>query len=133
MATNQELSIEIIAQIAMMVGNAAVEAILEGRRDEDVINRCRGDTRGMRPRENGHSPVYTYANKVKNSLHTQKIYKAMNISVAKDIRDKQTIIQEEHEENNQTVKSLQFCKMKRCKGENVEEWIRWVRRAAKEC
>ena len=50
MATNQELSIEIIAQVAMMTVNAAVETILEGRRDEDIITRFRGDTRGMRSR-----------------------------------------------------------------------------------
>ena len=50
MATNQELSIEIIAQIAMVVATAAVQAISVERRDEDEITRCRGDTRGMRPR-----------------------------------------------------------------------------------
>ena len=92
MATNQELSIEIIAHIAMMATNVAVEAILEGRRHEDIITRCRGHTRGKTPRQNGWSPVYTYANKVKNSIHTLKIYKTKNISVAKDIRDKQAII-----------------------------------------
>ena len=48
-----------IVQIAMMAANAAVEAILEGRGDEDVMARHRGDTRGMRPRQNGQSPVYT--------------------------------------------------------------------------
>ena len=58
-----------IAQIAMMAANAAVEAILEGRRDEDVMARCRSDTRGIRPRQNGHSPMYTYANKVKFSIY----------------------------------------------------------------
>ena len=65
MATNQELLIEIIAQIAMVAANAAVQAILEERRDEDKITRCRGDTRGMRHRQDGHSPLYTYADKVK--------------------------------------------------------------------
>ena len=50
MATNQELSIEIIAQIATVAANAAVQAILEERRDAGEITRCRGDTRGMRPR-----------------------------------------------------------------------------------
>ena len=70
---------------------------------------------------------------VKNVLHTQKISKAKNMSVAKNIQDKQTMIQAEHEEDNQTVKSLQFCKLKRCKYEYVEEWIKWLRKAAKEC
>ena len=60
METNQELLIEIIAQIAMVAANAAVQAILKERRDEDEITRCRGDTRGMRPRLDGHSPLYTY-------------------------------------------------------------------------
>ena len=36
----------------------------------------------------------------------------------------QTIIQAEHGEDNKTVKSLQFCKLKRYKYENVEEWIK---------
>ena len=76
--------IEIIAQIATVAGNAAVQTILEERRDEDEITRCRGDTRGMRPRQDGHSTFYTYTDKVKND-HTQKISKAKNISVAKNI------------------------------------------------
>ena len=42
------------------------------------------------------------------------------------------MIQEEHEENNQTVKSFQFCEMKRHKSENVEEWIKRLKIAAKE-
>ena len=45
----------------------------------------------------------------------------------------QTVIQAEHGEDNETVKSLQFCKLKRCKSENVEEWIKRFRKAAKEC
>ena len=85
MATNQELTNEIIAQIATVAANAVVQAILKERRDEDEIIKCRGDTRGIRPRLDGHSPLYTYTNKVKNVLHTQKISKAKNISVAKNI------------------------------------------------
>ena len=65
MATNQELLIEIIANIAMVAANAAVQAMLEEIRDEDEITRCRGDTRGMRHRQDGYSPLYTYVNKVK--------------------------------------------------------------------
>ena len=49
----------------MVAANAAVEAMLEERWDEDVITRWRGDTGGMRPRLNGHLLLYTYANKVK--------------------------------------------------------------------
>ena len=93
MVTNQELSIEIIAQIAMVAANAAVQAILEERRDEDEMTRCRG----MQPRQDGHSPLYTYADKVKNVLHTQKVSPAKNISVAKNKQDEQTIIQAKHE------------------------------------
>ena len=85
MATNQELLIEIIAQIAMVAANAAVQALLEERREEDEITRCRGDTRGIRPRQDRHSPLYTYADKVKNVLHTEKISKAKNISLPKSI------------------------------------------------
>ena len=87
----------------------------------------------MRPRWDGLSPLYTYADKVKNILHTQKVSKAKNISVAKNIWDEQTIIQAENEEDNETVKSLWFCKLKRCKSKNVEEWIKRLRITAKEC
>ena len=132
MATNQELPIEILAQIAMVAANAAVQKIVKERRDEDEITRCRGNTRGMRSRLDGHSPVYTYTDKVTSVLHTQKISKAKNSLVDKIIQDKQTIIQAEHEDH-ETVKSLQFCKLKRCKSEKVEEWIKWLRIAAEEC
>ena len=63
----------------------AVQAILEERRDEDEITRCRGDTTGMRHKLDGHSPLYTYADKVKNLIHTQKVSKAKNIPVDKNI------------------------------------------------
>ena len=65
MATNQELPIEILAQIAMVAANATVQASVKERRDEDEITRCRGDTTGMRSRLDGHSPLYTYTDKVK--------------------------------------------------------------------
>ena len=87
MATNQELPIEILAQIAMVAANAAVQTIVKERRDEYEITRCRGDTRDMKSRLDGHSLLYTYTDKVKNVLHTQKIF-AKNILVAKNIRDK---------------------------------------------
>ena len=85
MATNQELTNELTAQIAMVAANTVVQAILKERRDEGEITRCRGDTRGMRPRLDGHSPLHTYTDKVKNVLDTWKITKANNISVAKNI------------------------------------------------
>ena len=111
MATKQELSIELIVQIAMMAAKTAVETILEERTDDDFSFKHRGETRGVRHRHNGHSSSYTYAEKVKNSIHIQKIYKAeaKDISEAKNVRDRQNIIQEENEDNNQTVKSLKFC------------------------
>ena len=85
MATNQELPIEIVAQIATVAANAAVQVIVQERRDEDEITRCRGDTRGTRSRLDGHSPLYTCTDKVKTVLHTQKISKAKNILVTKNI------------------------------------------------
>ena len=66
MATNQELPIEILAKIATVVANAAVQATVKERRDEDEITRCRGDTTGMKSRLDGHSPLYIYTDKVKN-------------------------------------------------------------------
>ena len=133
MANNQEISTEMIAQIAMLAANTAAEMILE-RRHEDVFTRCRGDIKGMRHRHNRCSPVYTYADQVNNSLHTPTIYKpkAKDISEAKNIRDRENM-QKENEDINQTIKSLQFCEMRRHKGEDVEEWIKRVRLAANRC
>ena len=65
MVTNQELPIEILAQIAMVAANAAVQAIVKERRDEDEVTRCSGNTRGMRSRLDGHSPLYPYTDKIK--------------------------------------------------------------------
>ena len=124
MATNQELMNEIIAQTAAVAAKVAVQAILKERRDEDEITRCRGYTTGVRPRLDRHSPLYTFTDKVKNIYHTHNISRAKNISVTKNIQDKQALIQAEHKEDNERVKSLQFCKMKRHKCENVEEWIK---------
>ena len=73
METNQELLIEIIVQIATVAANAAVQAILKERRDEDEITKCRADTRGMRPRLDGHSPLYTYTDEVKCSPYSEYI------------------------------------------------------------
>ena len=68
MATNQELMTEIIAQIVAVTAQAAVQAILKERRNEDEITRCRGDTTGVRPRLDRHSPLYTFTDKVKKYL-----------------------------------------------------------------
>ena len=134
MANNQEISIEMIAQIAMLAANAAVEVILERRRHQNIFTRSRGDIKGMRHRHNGHSPECTYADQVNYSLHNLKIYKAKtkDSSEARNIRDRQNL-QKENEDSNQTIKSLQFCELKRHKDENVEEWIKRVKLAAYEC
>ena len=47
MANNQEISIEMIAQIAMLAAKTAVEEILERRRHEAIFTRCRGDTKNV--------------------------------------------------------------------------------------
>ena len=96
MANKEESSIEMIAQIATLAVKTAIEKILE-RRQEDVFTRHRGGIKGVRHRHNGCSPVFTYADKVKNILHNQKTYKAESILVAKDIRERPIIIQAEHE------------------------------------
>ena len=91
MANNQEISIEMIAQIATLAAKTAVEEILEERRHEDIFTKCRGDIKGMRYRHNGHPPVYTYADQVNNSLHNLKLYKekTKDSGEAKNIRDRQ--------------------------------------------
>ena len=51
----------------------------------------------------------------------------------KNIQDKQARMQAEHKVDNDTIKSLQFCKLKRHKIESVEAWIKRLRIAAQEC
>ena len=109
------------------------QAILAERGDGDEITRCRGDKTGVRPRIGRPSPPYTFTVKVKNIYHIPKRAKAENIHVGKNILDRYTLIQAEHEQDNETVKSLQLCKLKRHKSENVEEWIKRLKIAAKEC
>ena len=46
---------------------------------------------------------------------------------------RQALIQTEQEECNETVKFLKFCKLTRHKCESVEEWIKRLQIAAKEC
>ena len=59
---------EIIAQIVAVAAQAVVQAVLKERRDEDEITRCRGDTTGMTPRLDRHSPLYTFTGKVKTFI-----------------------------------------------------------------
>ena len=129
MANNKEISIEIITQIITLALKTTVEEILESRQ-EDLFTSHRGDIKGVRHRHNGHSPVFTYADKVKYTIHNQKSYKTENMSVANDITERPVIIQAE---DNQTVKSLWFCKLKNYKDENVEEWTKRLRTAAEGC
>ena len=121
-----------IVQIVTMATKTAVDELLE-RRQEEVFTRHRGGITGVKwLRHNGHSPSCTYADKVKSTLNNQNTYKSKNISMVKDTREKPVILQAE-KEDNQTVKSLQFCNLKKCKDENVEEWMKRVRSEAKEC
>ena len=59
---------EIKAQIVAAAAKAVVQAILKERRDEDEITRYRGDTTGVRPRLDRHSPLYTFIDKVKTFI-----------------------------------------------------------------
>ena len=121
-----------IAQIATFAAKTAIDKILE-RRQEEVFTRCRDGITGMKQhRHNGYSPACTYADKVKNTLNNQNTCKSKNISIVKGTREKPIKIQAE-EEDNQTVKSLQFCNLKKCKNENVEEWMKRVRSEPEEC
>ena len=85
MATNQEFTNDIIAQIAVVAAKGVVQAILKERRDGDEITRCRGDTTDLKPRIAGSSPWYTFTDKVKNIYHSHKVSRAENIYVAKTI------------------------------------------------
>ena len=74
MANNKEISIEMIAKIAMLAAKTAIDEILE-RKQEDIYTRCRGEITCMKwHRDNGCSPVYTYAEKVNNSLHNSETF-----------------------------------------------------------
>ena len=132
MAMNQQYINETIAQIAMVATKAVVQAILAERGDGHELTRCRGDKTGVRPRLGRPLPLHTFTDKVKNIHHTHKRAKAKNIYVGKNILARQALIQAEHEDN-ETAKSLQFCKLKMHKSENVEDWIKRLSIAAKEC
>ena len=99
MANNKEISIEVIAQIATLAAEIAIDEILE-RRQGEVFTRCRDGITGMKHhRLNGHSPACTYADKVKNTLNNQNTYKSKNMSMVKDTREKSIIIQAEEGDN----------------------------------
>ena len=72
-------------------------------------------------RHNGCSPVCTSAEKVNNSPHNSKTFitKTKDRCEANIVRDRHNILMEK--EDNQTVKSLQFCYLKECIDENLEE------------
>ena len=84
-------------------------------------------------RHNGCSPVYTYARKVNNSLHNSEIFitKTKDSCKASIVKDRHNILMEN--EDIQIIKSIQFCNVKKCKDENVEEWMKRVRLEAEEC
>ena len=121
MATNKEISIEMIVKIAMLAAKTAVDEILE-RKQEDKFTRHTCHIPGMKQhRHNGCSPVYTYAGKVNNSLHNSEIFKTKTEDSCKAsiVKDRQNMLMES--EDNQIVKSIQFCNLKKCKDEKVEE------------
>ena len=106
MANNKEISIEMITKIAMLAAKTAIDEILE-RKQEDIYTRCRGGITGVKQhRHNGHSAIYTYAEKVNSSLHNSEIFmtKMKDSCKANIVRDRQNILMEN--EDNQTVKSL---------------------------
>ena len=72
-------------------------------------------------RHNGHLPIDIYAEKVNNSLHNYERFKIKTKDSCKAsiVSNRLNILLEN--EDNQTVKSLQFCNLKKSKDENVEE------------
>ena len=107
--------------------------ILE-RKQEDIYTRCRGEITGVKQHgNNGCSPVYTSAKKINNSLHNSETFitKMKDRCEANIVRDRHNILMEK--EDNQTVKSLQFCYLKKCIDENLEEYMKRVRVEAEKC
>ena len=101
--------------------------------DGDELTKHRCDKAAMRPKLGKLSPSYTFTNEVKNIYHTHNVAKAENIQAVKNPLGRQALIQAEQEEYNETVKSFQFCKLKRHKSEYAEEWIKRLGISAKEC
>ena len=73
MLQNKDISIEMITQIAMWAAKAAVDKILQGKH-KDIHTRCRGDAGMEHHRHNGHSLIYTYAEKVKSNIHNSETF-----------------------------------------------------------
>ena len=71
--------------------------------------------------------------KVNNSLHNYEtlITKMNDICKANIVKDRQNMLMENVD--NQTIKSPQFCNIRKCKEENVEEWMKRVRVEAEKC
>ena len=65
--------------------------------------------------------------RVKSIYHTHKVDKVENIHAVKNMLDRHALSQAEEEQDNETVKSLQFCKLKRHKSVTLEEWIKRLR------
>ena len=124
MAISQEHMNEMIAQIAA-VAAPAVHSILEEREDGngDELTRCRSVDTGMRPRLGRSSPLYTFSDKVKSiyMYHTHRVDKAETSHNGRYPLDRQATIQTEQEEDNETVISLQCCKLKQHKRKSGEE------------
>ena len=105
MAYNKEISIEMIAKIAMLAAKTAVDEIFE-RKQEDIYTRHKGHVTGVKQhRHNGCSPVDTYAEKVNNSLHNYERFKIKTDSCKASIVSNRLNILMENEDN-QTLKSL---------------------------
>ena len=132
MVQNKDILIEMITQIATRAAKAAVDEILQGKQ-KDIHTRHRGDAGLEHHRHNGHSPIYTYPAKVKSNIYNSETF----ITETKDrckaniIRDRQNIQMEK--EDNQTVISLQFCYLKKCIDESLEEWKKRVTLEAEKC
>ena len=131
MTINQEYINETIAQIATVAAKAVVQAILMERVDGDELTGHRGDEASMRPKLGTPSPSYTFMNKVKNIYHTHNLAKAEDIHAVRNSLGRKALIQAEQGEYSKTVKSLQFCKLKRHKSDNLVLLIKRLRIAAK--
>ena len=83
------------------------------KKQEDTYARNSGEITGMKQhRHNGCSLVYTSAEKVNKSLHNSETFitKTKDRCEANIVTDKHNILMEK--EDNQTIKSLQFCYLK---------------------
>ena len=65
--------------------------------------------------------------------HIHRVDKAETSHNARNPLDRAALVQAKWEGDNDTGKSLQFCKLKQYKSANMEDWIQRLRIAAKEC